>query len=176
MGAPTNSMQKHSVEAIIRALNDAEVRYLIVGGLAVIAHGYMRFTTDVDLLLDLEQDNVQRAIAVLQSLDYRPRLPIAITDFADTHKREQWVNEKNLIVFSLASTQHPLTEIDIFAQNPFSFTQAYETAAWKEVVVGLTAPIISLEDLLRLKQQAGRPQDINDIARLKELHHAGDNE
>lgn len=169
-------MQKHSVEAIIRALNEADVRYLIVGGLAVIAHGYMRFTTDVDLLLDLEEDNIKRAVKVLQSLDYRPRLPVAITDFAETHKREQWVNEKNLIVFSLASTQHPLTEVDIFAQNPLNFAQAYEAAAWKEVVAGLTAPIISLEDLLRLKQQAGRPQDINDITRLRALHEADDNE
>jgi len=47
---------KRSVEAIVDALNAAGVRYLIAGGLAVVAHGYVRFTADVDLILDLEPD------------------------------------------------------------------------------------------------------------------------
>ena len=42
-------MELRSIEAIIRALNDAQVKYLVVGGLAVNAHGYERFTKDVDL-------------------------------------------------------------------------------------------------------------------------------
>lgn len=44
-------MEVRSVEAIVRALNDASVQYLIVGGLAVNAHGYERFTKDVDLVI-----------------------------------------------------------------------------------------------------------------------------
>ena len=43
-------MEKRSVEAIIRALNAASARYLVAGGLAVVAHGYVRFTADVDLI------------------------------------------------------------------------------------------------------------------------------
>ena len=55
-------MKLADVEAILRALNDADVRYLIVGGLAVVAHGYVRYTADVDLVLDLERDNALRAM------------------------------------------------------------------------------------------------------------------
>ena len=44
-------MEVRSVEAILRALNAAEVEYLIVGGLAVNAHGFVRLTRDVDLVL-----------------------------------------------------------------------------------------------------------------------------
>lgn len=47
-------MERRSVEAIVRALNDAGVRYLIAGGVAVVAHGYVRFTADLDVILDLE--------------------------------------------------------------------------------------------------------------------------
>lgn len=43
-------MEKNSVEAIVGALNEAGVRYLIVGGMAVVAHGYLRFTADLDLM------------------------------------------------------------------------------------------------------------------------------
>ena len=53
-------MEVRSVEAVVKALNDAKVQYLIVGGLAVIAHGYERFTNDVDLVIGLEQDNICR--------------------------------------------------------------------------------------------------------------------
>ena len=44
------------------------VRYLVAGGLAVVAHGYLRFTADVDLIVDLEPANVTRAVAALESL------------------------------------------------------------------------------------------------------------
>jgi hypothetical protein len=54
-------MTTEGVTAIFRALAEARVRYLVVGGLAVVAHGYVRFTADVDLVLDLESGNVERA-------------------------------------------------------------------------------------------------------------------
>ena len=54
-------MERRSVESLVRALNEAGVRYLIVGGLAVVAHGHARFTGDVDLVVDLEADNARRA-------------------------------------------------------------------------------------------------------------------
>ena len=107
-------MEKHSVDAIVRALNAANVRYLMAGGLAVVAHGYVRFTADIDLILDLESANVTRAIAALEGLGYRPRAPVAFAEFADPKKRAQWVRDKNLTVFSVHSPQHALTEVDLF--------------------------------------------------------------
>ena len=65
------NMRKHSVAAIVGALNTHGVRYLIAGGLAVVAHGYVRFTAGVDIILDLGPDNVPRAIAALTSLGYQ---------------------------------------------------------------------------------------------------------
>ena len=76
-------MEKRSVEAIVGALNAANVRYLVAGGLAVVAHGYVRFTADVDLILDFEPANVTRAMKALGSLGYRPRVPVTLNEFAD---------------------------------------------------------------------------------------------
>ena len=56
-------MKLASFEAIVRALNDAGVRYLVAGGLAVNAHGYLRFTKEADLVLDLTRNNAERALA-----------------------------------------------------------------------------------------------------------------
>jgi len=65
-------MRLASFEAIIGALHGAEVRYLIAGGLAVGAHGYLRSTRDVDLVVRLVAENVERPFAALQGLGYRP--------------------------------------------------------------------------------------------------------
>lgn len=76
-------MERHSVEAIVGALNAASVRYLVVGGLAVVAHGYVRFTADVDLVADLEPANVTRTVTALERLGYRPRASVAFRKFAE---------------------------------------------------------------------------------------------
>ena len=87
-------MEKSSVEAIANTLNAAAVRYLIAGGLAVVAHGYVRFTADLDVIIDLEPANVGRAVAALSQLGYQPRAPVGLSEFADPKKRAMWVREK----------------------------------------------------------------------------------
>ena len=162
-------MEKHSVDAIVGALNAANVRYLVAGGLAIVAHGYVRFTADVDLIVDLESANVTRAIAALESLGYRPRAPVAFAEFADPQKRADWAREKNLTVFSVHSQQHALTEVDLFVEPPLDFDAAYRSAIRKEVAPGVAATFIGLEDLRRLKRRAGRPQDLLDLEKLASL-------
>jgi hypothetical protein len=162
-------VEKSSVEAIVRALNEAGVRYLIVGGMAVVAHGYLRFTADLDLILDLREDNLRRAVAALASQGYRPRAPVPLEDFTDAQKRAQWVREKRLTVFSLDSASHPRTEVDLFVEAPLDFDQAYAESVSMELASGLSATFVSYDGLLRLKNQAGRPQDLEDVARLKAL-------
>ncbi|PYR65345.1 MAG: hypothetical protein DMG20_14885, partial [Acidobacteria bacterium] len=76
--------------AIVGALNENQVRYLIVGGLAVVAHGYLRFTADVDLLLSVDSDNLKRTVGALKTLGYRPRAPVDFDDFVDRSNRQKW--------------------------------------------------------------------------------------
>ena len=64
-------MEIRSVETIVRALNDARVQYLIVGGLAVNAHGYERLTVDVDLVIGLKEENILRALRTLQAAGWQ---------------------------------------------------------------------------------------------------------
>ena len=87
-------MRLQDVEANLRALNDANVRFIIVGGLAVVAHGYVRYTADIDLVLDLKPENVLRAMEALKLIGYRPLLPVEPTDFANEQTRNQWREEK----------------------------------------------------------------------------------
>lgn len=160
-------MQKASVQAIFRALNEAGVRYLVAGGLAVVAHGYARFTADVDLILDLEPGNVDRALIALGVLGYQPRAPVALSGFADPAVRADWRTNKGLIAFSLHSPQHPRTEVDLFIEAPLEFESAYRSGLRLDLVPGVTATFVSYSDLVDLKTKAGRPRDVEDIEALR---------
>jgi len=163
-------MQKSSHELLIRGLNDAGVKYLLVGGLAVNAHGYLRSTVDVDLIVRLDTANLLPALAVLKSLGSAPRVPVPIESFADPELRQSWIRDKHMKVFSLRSDKHAETEVYLFADDPLGFDRAYGDAVHVEIATGLQATICSLDDLLELKRQADRDKDRIDIQKLKEIH------
>jgi len=162
-----------TVGELFRALSEKDVRYLVAGGLAVVAHGYLRFTADIDLFLDMDLKNLQAAIGVFDLFGYRPRAPVAIEEFADPGKREQWVREKGLTVFSLWSPDHPATEIDLFVEEPLVFEEAYQRRVRFKVIEGVEATIIGLDDLIALKKRAGRTQDLHDIEKLRAIREGG---
>lgn len=70
------------IEKVIGALNQERVRFLVAGGVAVVLHGYLRTTADLDLVVQLDSSNVLRALRALGSLGYRPRAPVAPEDFS----------------------------------------------------------------------------------------------
>ena len=162
-------MERHSLETIVKALDQASVRYLIVGGLAVVAHGFVRFTADIDLVLDPDSAALGRAIEALSRLGYRPRAPVEFREFQDPARRARWKQEKGLTVFSLHSPQHPATEIDLFVEPPFDFERAHSAATRLEIAPGLMGTFVALEDLIAMKRSAARPQDLQDIEGLNSL-------
>lgn len=162
-------MTRSSVEAIVRALNEAKVRYLIAGGLAVVAHGYVRFTADIDIVLSMDTPNVGLAILALQGLGYRPRAPVPFEDFADASKREDWRRVRSMTVFSVHSPEHPATEVDLFVEAPFDFDQAFTRARRAVVAPGVEGLFVGYDDLIAMKRKAARPQDLEDVARLESL-------
>ncbi len=155
-------------ELIFEALSKARVRYLVVGGVAVVLHGYTRFTADLDLVVALEPENARAAMDALASLDYRPRAPVRATDFADPGLRKQWIEEKGLAVFSLWSGRFPATEVDVFVEEPMPFDEM--AARGSEISLrGVPVAVAGIEDLILMKEKVGRPQDLQDAAELKRI-------
>jgi predicted nucleotidyltransferase len=166
-----SGMQQASVRAIIRALNDANVEYLIAGGLAVVAHGYVRFTKDVDVVLHLERANTLRALTALKRLGYQPMVAaVKMEDLADPGQRKTWVEEKGATVFTLYSDEHRLTPIDIFVEEPFDFHRAARDAHHGQLG-DLSVPFVSLADLIAMKRRADRPIDRADLVELERIAH-----
>ena len=169
-------MKLSSLEAIVRVLHEANARYLIAGGLAVAAHGYGRVTFDVDLVVQLQPDNVQRAMKALGSLGYLPLVPVSALDFADPETRETWIRDKNMVVFQLHSEQHRETRIDLFVAEPFDFDDEYQRALTGAILPGLSAHFVSIETLIRMKETAGRAKDLEDIRQLRLLQDNPDHD
>ena len=162
-------MERRSVEAVFGALNGSGARYLVVGGLAVVAHGYVRLTADIDIVLDPAPEALKRAIAALSALGYRPRAPVEFAEFADPAKRRQWAKEKGLAVFSVFSPGHRATELDLFVETPFDFERAYARAARFPVADGIEGTFVGLDDLIEMKRRVARPQDLDDVEGLESL-------
>jgi hypothetical protein len=160
-------------EPVLEALNDADVRYLIVGGVAVVLHGYLRTTGDLDLVVELTPDNLDRALRALEASGFRPRPPVPMRSFRDPEVRQDWIDTKNLQVFSLWHGDLPGFEVDLFVEEPFDFG-----AAWtRRVDVRLEnthAHVVSRADLLELKRRTGRPRDLEDVAALEALEREED--
>jgi hypothetical protein len=159
-----------SLEAIFRALQEAEARYLVVGGVAVIAHGYVHLTQALDLVLDLSTDSLRRALTALQSLGYRPMIPVPLLDFANPELRHDWIENRNIKVFNLVSDRYTDVVIDIFPKEPFVFETEYAAAEWKDVAPNVKARVVSVPALIALKSEANRPRDLDDIDKLRKLY------
>ena len=94
-------MEVRSIESIVRALNDARVDYLVVGGLAVNLHGFVRLTRGVDLVIRLTPENTAKGLRALLNIGYQMQIPEKPEAFADAVTRERWRQEKNMIVLKL---------------------------------------------------------------------------
>lgn len=163
-------MKLKSLEDIFRALQEAEARYLVVGGLAVIAHGYVRLTKDLDLVLDLSSEALPRALTAFESLGYRPLIPVPLLDFAKPELRHDWIENRKMKVFNLVSDRYPDVVIDIFPKEPFIFDVEYAASVWKEVAPNIQANVVSVSALISLKLEAMRPRDVDDIDKLRKLY------
>lgn len=162
-------MQLNSIATVFQALNASGARYLVAGGLAVVAHGYLRLTMDIDLIVQLHPENLARALDALRRLGYRPIAPADITDFTSAVNRKRWIDEKGMVVFQLFSDEHRTAPIDLFTQEPFDFDAVYAEAPVREVEEGVEIRVVPFTVLLEMKERANRPKDQVDLIYLRKL-------
>jgi hypothetical protein len=130
-----------------------DVRFLIVGGYAVAAHGHPRFTKDLDVWVWVDEQNADRLVAALEDFGFGS-LGLARADFL----------EEGVVV----QLGHTPKRIDIVtAVDGVEFQDCWGRR------VGITVgsqvvPFLSIEDLIINKKASGRPQDLADAAALEE--------
>lgn len=153
---------------LFKSLEDNKVRYLVVGGVAVVLHGFLRATADLDVMISFRPDNVAAFLKAVKVLDYRPRIPVSLEEFASETERLRWKSEKGMLVFTLYHPTRHQDVIDVFTYEPIPFDEAYARRRIFEAQ-GVPISVVGLNDLVRLKTLAGRRQDHEDIKALRDL-------
>lgn len=157
--------------SLFEVLLAARVRFVVVGGLAVLLHGIDRLTADVDLALDLTPEVAHRAVEALTAAGYRPMAPVDAIAFADPAQRAEWRRERGMEVFSLWDPTNRRPTVDVFAEPPIPFEDLWSDSI--QVTIGaLQIHIASIQHLIELKARVARPKDLEDIQRLKSLGRA----
>lgn len=136
---------------LIRLLNEESVEYVVLGGHAVIAHGYLRTTGDIDIFVGPTDQNAGRILRALERFGYTngeferndfTRVP----NYLSFSRYDGWID---LLTFTLGVT----------------FDECYKNRVVLDTE-GVAVNFISLSDLIRNKQATGRPQDLRDLENL----------
>ncbi|MBI5573741.1 MAG: hypothetical protein HY919_04205 [Elusimicrobia bacterium] len=156
---------------IFDELNKEEIEYLVVGGLALNLLGIPRATYDIDLLLELSSHNLIKFLSLVKKWGFKPKVPVSIMDFAEKEKRDGWIKKKNMKAFCLVNPDWALSEIDIIIDTPVTYNLAAKDA--KHIKIGtapaVSVPVISVNNLIKMKQKTARQQDKADIRYLRKL-------
>ena len=146
--------------AALRDLNASGIRYVIVGGLAVIRHGAVRATKDVDAAVAMDDDNLARLAALLKQ-------------WHATNPDGTPLRSVTLTAGGVLPLRTPHCLVDILSEElllaPFDDVRA---RADVKRIDGVQAPICSLADLVAMKRATGRGSDLLDLERLTEAHGA----
>lgn len=156
------------VADLLRALGEADVRFVLIGGLAVQLHGFLRSTFDVDVTLAMDDENLSRFIGVATSFDLRPVAPVAIDSLRNAAQIEQWHREKGMLAFALREPDAGGSVVDVIVRPEVGFDDL-EARATKVAFFGHEVRIAAIDDLLTMKRVANRPKDLLDITALEKI-------
>jgi hypothetical protein len=160
-------MKFSAFKKIAQALHEEDVRYLLAGGLAVVAHGYGRMTFDVDLIVQLKPENIIKAFRALRKVGYQPRVPVTAEQFADRTTREGRIRDKGMVVMNMWSDEERDTPVDLFVTEPFDFDAVYGRSPLDTLDDGTPFRFVEIPTLIAMKRIAGREKDMDDIRHLE---------
>lgn len=140
----------------IKALNNNNVDYILLGGYAVILYGYSRTTGDMDILVRKDKENYHKVVAAFREFG------MSVFDMTE----ENFLNNSDFDVFSFGI---PPVSIDILTNaKELDFDEAFNNATIHKID-DLQVKVIHFNDLIRQKKAVNRPKDINDILHLSDL-------
>jgi hypothetical protein len=149
--------------SILVALAEHEVDFILIGGLAAVAHGSRRVTRDIDIVAKPENDNLSRLEAALAELG-----AVQLIEGG----AEQPIDPSDVALVALGTTLHtrsPAGRLDIVGAPAGAAPYALlRERALLVRVGGVETLVTGLNDLIAMKRAAGRQLDLQDIANLTE--------
>lgn len=158
---------------IFAALNKARIKYLVVGGVAVNLYGFIRYTGDIDILLELDEKNLLKMDKLMEEMGYIARIPVQIQELRDIKKLQQWIEEKGMKAYTYLNNKRMSPDIDILVEDSMKFKKHSKEKkvmrAWN-----IHVPVISYEYLIKMKERANREDDRRDLRALMAIKNMND--
>ncbi|MDQ3016799.1 MAG: hypothetical protein M3R25_08820 [Bacteroidota bacterium] len=137
----------------IAALNTADVKYMLVGGYAVIIHGYNRTTGDLDIWVERSEENYEKLLQAFRIFG------MSVFDMSKIN----FLENEAMDVFTFG---RPPVSIDLMvALKGLVFSSTYLKSQIK-FIEGLEVRLLSIESLIEAKKLSGRNKDLDDIEHL----------
>ncbi|HAO19699.1 MAG TPA: hypothetical protein DCQ37_03905 [Desulfobacteraceae bacterium] len=135
----------------VQSLNENNVRYLIVGGYAVAAHGHPRYTKDLDIWIEMTPENAVLLVKAIEQFGFGS-LNLQVTDF--------------LVPDQIIQLGYPPNRIDLLSTlKGVNFEECYKSKA-EMTINDVKVNFIDLTNLKKNKQATGRFQDLADLENL----------
>ncbi len=161
---------KNQLLDLVKSLSQNDVKYVVCGGIACVLHGVERNTYDVDISLDMNHANLMKIIEIAKKFNLQPRIPEPIENLLDETKRNNWIQNKGAIVYTLVAQDSPL-QMDIFLKYPKTYDELARKAD-NVIIDGIKIPVSSIDDLILAKNAVSpmRDKDRTDILELKKIN------
>lgn len=154
-------------EPLLRALHEAGVRHIIIGGFAVNAHGVIRPSRDLDIVPDPEEANLGRLARLLAELDARH---VGLGDLRPEEFPFDPTRVEDLRAGANFRLETRLGDLDVMQWIAGIETDpAYDALNLQAVtgeLDGIPLRVCGLDHLVAMKRAAGRPRDLDDLQRL----------
>lgn len=140
------------IDGLLRSLNGHKARYLVIGASAFPVHGYARATLDLDIFIEPTEENVARVRTALTEFGY---------DLTDVSLDELRTKKVLIRQYALETDVHPFVK-------GVTFEDAWARRV-NDQIQGVPVAFACLDDLIRMKEAAGRPKDLEDLRVLRRL-------
>lgn len=155
-------MTEFDLRALLQTLDARDVRFVVIGGVAVGAHGYIRATADLDLVPDPDPANLDRLIEALDSLD--STLPTAKGRRFDPNRDATVIRRGGNVT---ADTKYGGLDVVQLAKGVPGYSRLLGDAIDSDVL-GVPVRVCSLSSLREMKRAQDRAQDRADLENLPE--------
>jgi len=145
-----------SYESFNLSMNQSKVRYLVVGGFAVVIYGVQRTTGDMDIWVDNSEENILALKSALVAIDYSPEdVDAALRAYKAIGKLTIYLDER--------------FPIEMMPKNSsfITFDEAYSRKMEVDFA-GIPLFVVDMDTLIELKIRAGREKDLWDVKHLQE--------
>lgn len=150
------------LERVVSALNKNKIPYALVGGVAVALHGAPRGTIDIDIVTEHKLHFFTSLEKSFKDLGFIPRLPVTANEIYNF--KDEYISRRNLVAWSFYNPTNLLEVINVILTHDLNNLKTVS----KKMGIS-TLKVLSIDDLIKMKKQSGRPQDLEDIKVLKEL-------